>query len=81
MVGGTHFSEFVDAIKNLDELSHVIQEVYATDSEISPTVHKIKEADISVFFFPTISEQFVRGTVSKWDRFKTDTLPTDYLNY
>ena len=81
MGGGTHFSEFVDAIKSLDDVNHVIEEVYATGKKISPTVHKIEEADISVFFYPTISEQFVRGTIVKWGIFETDTLPTDYLNY
>ena len=81
MGGGTHFSEFVDAIKSLDDVNHVIEEVYATGKKISPTVHKIEEADISVFFYPTISEQFVRGTIVKWGIFETDTLPADYLNY
>ena len=81
MGGGTHFSEFVDAIKSLDDVNHVIEEVYATGKKISPTVLKIEEADISVFFFPTISEQFVRGTVIKWGIFETDTLSADYLNY
>jgi hypothetical protein len=80
MGGGTHFGEFVDAIKNLDRLSHVLEEVYITGKEISPTVHKTKEAVISVFFFPTISEQFVRETVIKWSIFETNTLPDDYLS-
>jgi len=81
MGGGTHFSEFVDAIKSLDDVNHLIEEVYATGKKINPTALKIEEADISVFFFPTISEQFVRGTVIKWGIFETDTLPADYLNY
>jgi len=81
MGGGTHYGEFVDAIKSLHGFSEVIEEVYATGKSISPTVKKVKETDISVFFYPTISEQFVRGKVIKWGIFETDTLPTDYLNY
>ena len=50
MGGGTHFGEFVDAIKSLYGFSEVIEDVYATGKLISPIVKKVKETDILVFF-------------------------------
>lgn len=79
--GGTHFGGFTDAIKSLSGFSEVVIEVDASGKKVSPIVSQIQSDDVSVFFFPTLSEQFVKGTIIKWGIFETDTLPEDYLRY
>ena len=36
---------------------------------------------MSDIFFPTVAENFVRGTVIKWGIFESDTLPLNYIDY
>ena len=79
--GGTHFSNFVDAMKSLAAIGGMIEEVEVSGKKISPVVSRIQPNDVSVFFFPTLSEQFVKGTIIKWGIFETDSLPDDYISY
>ena len=81
MGGGTHFGGFVDAIKSISTIGGIIEEVDVSGKKISPIVSQIQPNDVSVFFFPTISKQFVKGTIIKWGIFETDSLPTDYISY
>jgi len=79
--GGTHFGGFVDAMKSLAAIGGMIEEVEVSGKKISPVVSRIQPNDVSVFFFPTLSEQFVKGTIIKWAIFETDSLPDDYISY
>ena len=79
--GGTHFGGFVDAMKSLTAIGELIEEVPVSGKKISSSVSRIQPNDVSVFFFPTLSEQFVKGTIIKWGIFETDSLPDDYINY
>jgi len=79
--GGTHFGGFVDAMKSLAAIGGMIEEVEVSGKKISPVVSRIQPNDVSVFFFPTLSEQFVKGTIIKWGIFETDSLPDDYISY
>ena len=81
MGGGTHFGGFVDAMKSLANIGELVEEVEASGKKISPVVNRIQPNDVSVFFFPSLSEQLVTGTVIKWGIFETDSLPDDYTNY
>ena len=78
--GGTHF-----AGRGCHEISAavggMIEEVEVSGKKISPVVSQIQPNDVSVFFFPTMSEQFVKGTIIKWGIFETDSLPVDYITY
>ena len=79
--GGTHFGGFVDAMKLLTTIGESVEEVEVSGKKISPVVNRIQATDVSVFFFPTMSEQFVKGTIIKWGIFETDSLPDDYISY
>ena len=79
--GGTHFGGFVDAMKSLATIGKSVEEVEVLGKKISPVVNQIQPTDVSVFFFPTMSEQFVKGTIIKWGIFETDSLPDDYISY
>jgi glycosyltransferase involved in cell wall biosynthesis len=79
--GGVHYSGFLDAMAQLSGLSEVVVEVQSSGKKINPIIHQITENDVSVFFFPSISEHFVRGFVIKWAIFESDVLPDDYLEY
>ena len=79
--GGTHFGGFVDAMKSLAAIGELVEEVEVSGKKISPVVSRIQPNDVSVFFFPTLSEQFVKGTIIKWGIFETDCLPEDYISY
>ena len=79
--GGTHFAGFVDAMKSLAAIGGMVEEVEVSGKKISPVVSRIQPNDVSVFFFPTLSEQFVKGTIIKWGIFETDNLPDDYISY
>ena len=79
--GGTHFGGFVDAMKALATVGKSVEEVEVSGKKISPVVSQIQSTDVSVFFFPTMSEQFVKGTIIKWGIFETDSLPDDYISY
>lgn len=79
--GGTHFAGFVDAMKSIVAIGGSIEEVEVSGKKISPVVSRIQSNDVSVFFFPTLSEQFVKGTIVKWGIFETDKLPDDYISY
>jgi len=79
--GGTHFAGFVDAMKSLAAIGGMVEEVEVSGKKISPVVSRIQPNDVSVFFFPTLSEQFVKGTIIKWGIFETDSLPDDYISY
>ena len=79
--GGTHFGGFVDAMKQLATIGESVEEVEVSGKKISPVVNRIQATDVSVFFFPTMSEQFVKGTIIKWGIFETDSLPDDYISY
>ena len=79
--GGTHFGGFVDAMKSLANIGRLVEEVEVSGKKISPVVNQIQPSDVSVFFFPTMSEHFVKGTVIKWGIFETDSLPDDYISY
>jgi len=79
--GGVHYSGFLDAMAQLSGLSEVVVEVKSSGKKISPIVHQITENDVSIFFYPTISEHFVSGFVIKWAIFESDVLPDDYLEY
>lgn len=79
--GGTHFGGFVDAMKSLANIGELVEEVEVSGKKISPVVNRIQVTDVSVFFFPTMSEQFVKGTIIKWGIFETDSLPDDYISY
>ena len=79
--GGTHFGGFVDAMKSLANIGELVEEVEVSGKKISPVVNRIQATDVSVFFFPTMSEQFVKGTIIKWGIFETDSLPDDYISY
>ena len=79
--GGTHFGGFVDAMKSLAHIGESVEEVEVSGKKISPVVNRIQLSDVSVFFFPTLSEQFVKGTIIKWGIFETDSLPDDYISY
>ena len=79
--GGTHFAGFADAMKSLAAIGGMVEEVEVSGKKISPVVSRIQPNDVSVFFFPTLSEQFVKGTIIKWGIFETDSLPDDYISY
>ena len=79
--GGTHFGGFVDAMKSLVVIGELLEEVEVSGKKISPVVSRIQPNDVSIFFFPTLSEQFVKGTIIKWGIFETDNLPDDYISY
>ena len=79
--GGTHFGGFVDAMKSLAVIGKRVEEVEVSGKKISPVVGQIQPYDVSVFFFPTLSEQFVKGTIVKWGIFETDSLPDEYISY
>ena len=79
--GGTHFGGFVDAMKSLVVIGELLEEVEVSGKKISPVVSRIQPNDVSIFFFPTLSEQFVKGTIIKWGIFETDCLPEDYISY
>jgi glycosyltransferase involved in cell wall biosynthesis len=79
--GGTHFGNFVDAMKSLVNIGELVEEVEASGKKISPVARLVQPNDVSVFFFPTLSEQLVTGTIIKWGIFETDSLPGDYTNY
>ena len=79
--GGTHFGGFVDAMKALATVGKSVEEVEVSGKKISPVVSQIQSTDVSVFFFPTMAEQFVKGTIIKWGIFETDRLPDDYISY
>jgi glycosyltransferase involved in cell wall biosynthesis len=79
--GGTHFGGFADAMKSLATIGKLVEEVEVSGKKISPVVSQIQATDVSVFFFPTMSEQFVKGTIIKWGIFESDSLPDDYISY
>ena len=79
--GGTHFGGFVDAMKSLSNIGKSVEEVEVSGKKINSVVSRIRPTDVSVFFFPTMSEQFVKGTIIKWGIFETDCLPDDYISY
>jgi glycosyltransferase involved in cell wall biosynthesis len=79
--GGTHFGGFVDAMKSLAVIGERVEEVEVSGKKISPVFSQIQPSDVSVFFFPTLSEQFVKGTIVKWGIFETDKLPDEYISY
>ena len=79
--GGTHFGGFADAMKSLAAIGEMVEEVEVSGKKISPICSQIHPNDVSVFFFPTLSEQFVKGTIIKWGIFETDNLPEDYVSY
>ena len=79
--GGTHFGGFVDAMKSLAVIGELVEEVEVSGKKVSSVVKRIQPNDVSVFFFPTLSEQFVKGTIIKWGIFETDSLPDDYISY
>jgi glycosyltransferase involved in cell wall biosynthesis len=79
--GGTHFGGFVDAMKSLSTIGKFVEEVEVLGKKINPVISRIQATDVSVFFFPNMSEQFVRGTIIKWAVFETDSLPNDYVSY
>ena len=79
--GGTHFGGFVDAMKSLAVIGERVEEVEVSGKKISPVFSQIQPGDVSVFFFPTLSEQFVKGTIVKWGIFETDSLPDEYISY
>ena len=79
--GGTHFGGFVDAMKSLAVIGERVEEVEVSGKKISPVFSQIQPGDVSVFFFPTLSEQFVKGTIVKWGIFETDNLPDEYISY
>ena len=79
--GGTHFGGFVDAMKSLAAIGELVEEVEVSGKKINPVASCIQPEDVSVFFFPTLSEQFVRGTIVKWGIFETDNLPDEYISY
>ena len=81
MGGGTHFGGFVDAIKSISTIGGIVEEVDVSGKKISPIVSQTQPTDVSIFFFPTLSEQFVKGTIIKWGIFETDSLPKDYISY
>lgn len=79
--GGTHFAGFADAMKLIDGFGKRVVEVTATGKRVDSIVHEINADDVSVFFFPTLSEKFVKGTIIKWGIFESDHLPDPYLDY
>ena len=79
--GGTHFGGFVDAMKSLATIGESVEEVDVSGKKVNPVVKRIQPNDVSIFFFPTLSEQFVKGTIIKWGIFETDSLPDDYISY
>lgn len=81
MGGGTHFGGFVDAIKSISTIGGIVEEVHVSGKKVSPIVSQIQTNDVSIFFFPTFAEQFVKGTIIKWGIFETDSLPNDYIGY
>jgi glycosyltransferase involved in cell wall biosynthesis len=79
--GGTHFGGFVDAMKSLANIGELVEEVEASGKKISPVAKLVQPNDVSVFFFPSLSEQWVKGTIIKWGIFETNRLPDDYTSY
>jgi glycosyltransferase involved in cell wall biosynthesis len=79
--GGTHFSGFCDALKSMSVFGEMVCEVAASGKKVAPIVHQIQPEDVSILFFPTISEQFIKGTIIKWAIFETDVLPESYIDY
>lgn len=79
--GGTHFAGFTDAMKLIDGFGKRVVEVTATGKRVDSIVHEINADDVSIFFFPTLSEKFVKGTIIKWGIFESDHLPDPYLDY
>ena len=79
--GGTHFGGFVDAMKSLAAIGDMVEEVEVSGKKISPFCSQTQPNDVSVFFFPTVSEEFVKGTIVKWGIFETDSLTEDYVSY
>ena len=79
--GGTHFGGFVDAMKSLSTIAESVEEVEVSGKKVSPVIKRTQPNDVTVFFFPTMSEQFARGTIIKWGIFETDSLPDDYISY
>ena len=79
--GGTHFGGFVDAMKSLANIGELVEEVEASGKKISPVAKLVQPNDVSVFFFPSLSEQLVKGTIIKWGIFETNSLPSDYTSY
>ena len=68
-------------MKSLAAIGGMIEEVEVSGKKISPVVSRIQPKDVSVFSFPPLSEQFVKGTIIKWGIFETDSLPDDYISY
>lgn len=79
--GGVHFTGFTEALRRLNGISNLVEEVDTTGAKVNPLVKNIGQADVSIFFFPTVAENFVRGTVIKWGIFESDTLPLNYIDY
>ena len=79
--GGKHFAGMADAMSKLSELSHNLNEINVEGKKVHPIVSSIRAEDVSIFFFPTISEQFVRGFIIKWAIFEANKLSDDYLSY
>ncbi len=78
--GGTHFAGFVDAMKSLAAIGGMVEEVEVSGKNQSCCQPNSTKRCVS-FFFPTLSEQFVKGTIIKWGIFETDSLPDDYISY
>ena len=72
---------FSEALRRLNGIGNLIEEVDTTGAKVNPLVKNIGQADVSIFFFPTVAENFVRGTVIKWGIFESDTLPLNYIDY
>jgi len=79
--GGKHFAGMADAMSNLSELSGNINEINVEGKKIHSIAHSIRPEDVSIFFFPTITEQFVRGSIVKWAIFESNVLSDEYLSY
>lgn len=79
--GGTHFAGFADAMKSINGIGERVFEINVTGKRVDPIVHEMNADDVSIFFFPTLSEKFAKGTIIKWGIFESDHLPAPYLEY
>ena len=79
--GGTHFAGFADALKSINGIGNRVVEVNVTGKRVEPAVHETTHNDVCIFFFPTVTEKFAKGTIIKWGIFESDLLPDRYIDY
>lgn len=80
--GGTHFSEFSRALRQLHVIGSAVEEVDATNiQELQAAVLETTSVDVNIWFWCTPAIEFAQGVNVCWAIFETTKLPSWYVNH